>query len=139
MEKSGALIGGEGNGGVILYSINKCRDALVAMGLILDYLATSGKTIKELISQYTDYTLIKTKIAATGEISFDKISNIMSNRYINPIFDRRDGLRIDFSDKSWVLVRASNTEPIVRVFAEATNKNKAELLIKEIDAIMRNS
>jgi phosphomannomutase len=122
------IIGGEGNGGVILPELHYGRDALVGMALILEYLVESGKSITDLGSEIPAYFMIKRKRKLTKDFekNLDKLKRKHAQGKINLI----DGVRIDFED-TWIHIRKSNTEPIFRVIAEAKSKKKAEELVAE--------
>ena len=128
--KHNAVIGGEGGGGVIYPAINLCRDSLTGMALILESLSQENKPISEIVGELPHYELIKTKIPFSGNLeeTIEKVIGVFSDG----IVDRQDGLRIDFPDRSWVQLRASNTEPIIRIFAEAKTKVEAEELIAKV-------
>ena len=130
LEQTGAKLGGEGNGGVILPQINKCRDTLVGMALILEYLADNGKKIEDCAKEIGNYSFIKTKFQVT-DIDLDKIEALLKEKFPDGKLNNSDGLRLDFDD-SWVLIRKSNTEPIVRVFAEAKSEQRALELIESV-------
>ncbi len=129
-----AVIGGEGSGGCIYPKINLCRDSLTGMALILEYLASDSKKISEIIDELPKYELIKTKKPFEGDIKeiINKVINVMPDG--KP--DLQDGLRIDFPDRSWVQIRESNTEPIIRIWAEAKTKERAEELVKKVKALV---
>jgi phosphomannomutase len=135
MKEVSAVIGGEGNGGIIVPDFHYGRDALIGIALFLTHLAKSGKTAKQLRNSYPDYFISKNKIELEGKIDlpmiFDKIKIKYKSNQINTI----DGLRIEF-DKDWVHLRASNTEPIIRIIAESsfetTANNIATKLIRDI-------
>ena len=130
LEQTGAKLGGEGNGGVILPQINKCRDTLVGMALILEYLANNGKKIEDCAKEIGNYSFIKTKFQVT-DIDLTKTEALLKEKFPDGKLNNSDGLRLDFDD-SWVLIRKSNTEPIVRVFAEAKSESRALDLIEAI-------
>ena len=130
LEQTGAKLGGEGNGGVILPQINKCRDTLVGMALILEYLANNGKKIEDCAKEIGNYSFIKTKFQVT-DIDLTKTEALLKEKIPDGKLNNSDGLRLDFDD-SWVLIRKSNTEPIVRVFAEAKSEQRALELIEAI-------
>ena len=136
MKATNAVIGGEGNGGVIYPASHYGRDSLVGIGLFLSHLATSGLKCSELRSKYPNYTISKNKIELTPEINVDdilmKIKEIYSDKQINDV----DGVRIDF-DKEWVHLRKSNTEPIIRIYSESQSAQKANQLAEEIIAVIR--
>jgi len=135
MERLGSLLGGEGNGGIIAAELNKCRDALVGIGFILEMLAKENKTIGELVNELPKYYLQKEKINAAN-VDFMRIENDIKTKFVNEKIDLRDGIRIDFKD-SWVLIRKSNTEPIIRIFAEALSEKSACQLVDEIKNICK--
>ena len=130
LEQTGAKLGGEGNGGVILPQINKCRDTLVGMALILEYLANNGKKIEDCAKEIGNYSFIKTKFQVT-DIDLTKTEALLKEKFPDGKLNNSDGLRFDFDD-SWVLIRKSNTEPIVRVFAEAKSEQRALELIESV-------
>lgn len=130
LEKTHAKLGGEGNGGIILPQINKCRDSLVGMALILEYLAGNGRKIEDCALDIGSYSFIKKKFDM-ADIDLGKVEILLKEKFPNGKLNNSDGLRLDFDD-SWVLIRKSNTEPIVRVFAEAKSENKAADLINEV-------
>ncbi len=136
MEELKSQIGGEGNGGVILPEINKCRDAAVGIALILDLLVNSKKSIAEIYATFPHYFLIKEKIPA-AKLDFAQFSDKLLFEFKNALVDNQDGIRLDFKD-SWLLIRQSNTEPIVRVFAEAKDQDKAQSLIDKVLNIIRS-
>lgn len=127
--KHNAVIGGEGSGGVIYPKINLCRDSLTGIALILEYLARTGKKVGEVVSELPKYEFIKTKVPFSGSVS--EIIERISNEFSDGIVDRQDGIRIDFPDSSWVQLRASNTEPIIRIWSEARTKERAEELVEK--------
>ncbi len=120
-------IAGEGNGGVILPRIHPCRDSFAAMGLILESMASSGKKISALQEQVPKYYMIKDKIDGTQEEAFRLIRQL-KRKYSGEEISLLDGLKIQFKD-SWFHIRASNTEPIIRLLAEAKTKGEAESLL----------
>ena len=130
LEQTNAKLGGEGNGGVILPQINKCRDTLVGMALILEYLANNGKKIEDCAKEIGNYSFIKTKFQVT-DIDLTKTEALLKEKFPDGKLNNSDGLRLDFDD-SWVLIRKSNTEPIVRVFAEAKSEQRALELIESV-------
>jgi phosphomannomutase len=122
------VIGGEGNGGVILPELHYGRDALVGMALLLQYLAESKKSTSRLFSDLPRYFMMKKKGKLTG--SSDRNLARLKRRYTGGKINTLDGVRIDFKD-SWIHIRKSNTEPIVRVIAEARSKKKASQLVAD--------
>jgi len=137
MKETNAIIGGEGNGGVILPELHYGRDALVGIALFLSHLAKYGKTCSMLRSTYPNYHISKNKIELTKEIDVDKILNGIQKKYQKkqPINDI-DGVKIEF-DKSWVHLRRSNTEPIIRIYSESDSITTADNLAKKIMADIR--
>ncbi len=128
LEKKPA-IGGEGNGGVILQDIHPCRDSFTAMGLILEYMAKSGKTISELQEGIPRYHMIKEKIQGTQEKAYRIIRQLRKKYSDKGEISLLDGLRISFKDY-WVHIRPSNTEPIIRLIIEAKSRDTAEKMIE---------
>ncbi len=136
MDKVNSVIGGEGNGGVMLPSVHANRDSMVGIGLILSMLATQGVPLSVLVSRLPQYTLLKRKIPVEG-ISFDDIKTKLEQGFSDAErMDTRDGIRIDLNDR-WVHVRPSNTEPIVRIFSEAKSKQQAQELADRVSTIIR--
>jgi phosphomannomutase len=130
------IIGGEGNGGVILPELHYGRDALVGMALILEYLAESEKTITELASDLPRYFMIKKKGKLTKD--FEKNLTQLKTKYAKGKINLIDGVRIDFED-SWIHIRKSNTEPIFRIIAEAKSKKRAKELVSESKGILSSN
>ena len=118
MKETGAVIGGEGNGGVIYPEAHYGRDALVGVALFLTLMAKSGKKVTELKAGYPAYAIAKNKIQLTPDIDVDAILEAMKERYKSEKITDIDGVKIDFP-QSWVHLRKSNTEPIIRIYAEA--------------------
>ena len=118
MRRTGAVIGGEGNGGVIYPALHYGRDALVGVALFLTLLAKSGKKVSELRKDYPAYEIYKTKISLSPEMDVDAILNSAKAKFAGERITDIDGVKIDFED-SWVHLRKSNTEPIIRIYAEA--------------------
>lgn len=131
MKETGAVIGGEGNGGVIYPESHYGRDALVGVALFLTLLAKSGKTVTELKATYPQYAIAKNKIELTPEIDVDKLLVAVKQLYSNERITDIDGVKIDFED-SWVHLRKSNTEPIIRIYSEAHTMEEANLLADRI-------
>ncbi len=122
-------IGGEGNGGVILQDIHPCRDSFTAIGLILEYMAESGKTISELQKEIPRYHMIKEKIQGTQEKAYRIIRQLRKKYADKGEISLLDGLKISFKDY-WVHIRPSNTEPIIRLIVEAKSRSTAERMIE---------
>lgn len=136
MKKTGAVIGGEGNGGVIYPAAHYGRDALVGIALFLTLMAKSGKKVSELKAGYPAYSIAKNKVELTPEIDVDAILNALKLRYKDAEITDIDGVKIDFDD-SWVHLRKSNTEPIIRVYSEASSMDKAESLAGKVMEVIR--
>ena len=129
MKETGAVIGGEGNGGVIYPELHYGRDALVGVALFLTYFAGLDMTMSELRKTYPAYFASKNKIELTPEIDVDKILATIKNRYSNERVTDIDGVKIDFAE-SWAHLRKSNTEPIIRIYTEAKTMAEADTLAK---------
>ena len=127
MKRHDAVIGGEGNGGVILPESHYGRDALVGIALILSHLAKSKLTLSKLRKEYADYHMAKMKVALADGVNVDQILNKVEARYGMEKINNIDGVKIDF-DESWVHLRKSNTEPIIRIYSEAKTLEAAEEL-----------
>ncbi len=131
MKEKKAVIGGEGNGGVICPDLHYGRDALAGIAFFLSYLARSGKKCSELRREYPDFFISKNKIEFDPEMDIDKLLSAIKTKYKNyPVTDI-DGVKIHF-EEGWVHLRRSNTEPIVRIYAESDMLTKAEILAKKI-------
>lgn len=131
MKSSKAVIGGEGNGGIIYPELHYGRDALVGIALFLTHLAKAGKRISVLRKGYPEYYISKNKIELTPEIDVDGVLEAIKKKYSkNPINDI-DGVKIEF-DKEWVHLRKSNTEPIIRIYSESDSITKAANLAKKL-------
>jgi phosphomannomutase len=135
MRETGALLGGEGNGGVIDPRVGWVRDPFIGMGLVLQLLADTGKTLSQLVAELPSYTIVKDKYTVPREL-LPKLNATLEARWPEAKPNRVDGLRLDWPDR-WVHVRPSNTEPIVRVIAEAPKASDAEGLCKEVGAMLR--
>jgi phosphomannomutase len=131
MKEANAVIGGEGNGGVILPELHYGRDALVGIALFLSHLAKYGKTTSMLRSSYPDYNISKNKIELTPEINIDSILEGIKEKYKKQPVNTVDGIKIEF-EKDWVHLRKSNTEPIIRIYSESELKATADNLAKKI-------
>jgi phosphomannomutase len=139
MKARNAVIGGEGNGGIIVPDLHYGRDALIGIALFLTHLAKSGKTCRQLRNTYPDYFMSKNKITLNDEVDTKKIFAAIKNKYKNQPINDEDGLKIQF-DNDWVQLRTSNTEPIIRIYAEsnlaATADNIAKRLMMDIQEAM---
>lgn len=135
MKETGAVIGGEGNGGVIYPAAHYGRDALVGVALFLTLLAKSGKKVTELKAGYPAYMIAKNKIELTPEIDVDAILAAVKEKFAGEQITDIDGVKIDFAD-SWVHLRKSNTEPIIRIYSEAATMEQADTLAEKIKAVI---
>ena len=139
MKDANAVIGGEGNGGIIYPDSHYGRDSLVGVGLFLTHLAEKNISVSELRKEYPAYYMSKNKIQLTPEIDVDEILKRMEEKYENEEISTVDGVKIDFAE-NWVHLRKSNTEPIIRIYTEAKSQDKADDLaqdmIKEIKKIV---
>lgn len=135
MKRTGAVIGGEGNGGVIYPASHYGRDALVGVALFLSLLAHKGKKVSELKKEYPPYSIAKNKILLTPDINVDAILAAIKEKYKNEKITDIDGVKIDFAD-CWVHLRKSNTEPIIRIYSEADTIEKANKIADEIKAVV---
>jgi phosphomannomutase len=131
MKATDAIIGGEGNGGVIYPGLHYGRDALVGIAFFLSHLATSGKSCSELKASYPEYHISKNKIQLTPQIDVDKILLSMKSKYAHLPVNDTDGVKIEF-DSEWVHLRKSNTEPIIRIYSESSTIEKANELADRI-------
>lgn len=131
MKETNAIIGGEGNGGVIYPESHYGRDALVGIGLFLTHLAKFGKTISRLRASYPNYHISKNKIELTPEINVDKILEEVKKKYKKQPINDIDGVKIEF-EKEWVHLRKSNTEPIIRIYSESESQATADHLANKI-------
>ena len=140
MKKTNAIIGGEGNGGIIYPELHYGRDSIVGAALFLTYLANQDKTVAELRASYPQYYMSKNKIELTPQIDVDAILVAMTEKYKSEDITTIDGVKIDFAE-NWVHLRKSNTEPIIRIYTEAQTQELADTLafriIDEIKAIAR--
>jgi phosphomannomutase len=127
MQKQNAVIGGEGNGGVIYPRINFARDSLTGMALLLHLMAETGQTISELVKSIPRFSLIKEKLVCPSH-KIAAVLRILRHEYANFPLDLRDGVKVTLP-VGWFLVRGSNTEPIIRVIAEAQNETTAREIV----------
>ena len=139
MKRVAAIIGGEGNGGIIYPELHYGRDALVGVALFLSLLAERGGSVQQLRESYPAYFMSKNKIQLTEQINPDQILKAMEQKYAHEQTTTIDGLKIDFAD-SWVHLRKSNTEPIIRIYTEAKSQKEADALahrfIEEMQALI---
>ena len=139
MKETNAVIGGEGNGGIIVPELHYGRDALIGIALFLTHLAKTGKTARELRNSYPDYFISKNKIELHEDTNVQHIFSKIKTKYAAQPINTEDGLKIEF-DKEWVHLRTSNTEPIIRVYSEskseATANELAQRIMKDIKEMM---
>jgi len=141
MKETNAIIGGEGNGGIIYPELHYGRDALVGIALFLTHLAKFGQPVSRLRASYPNYYISKNKIDLSPEIDVDKVLSTIAEKYKNQPINTIDGVKIEF-DKEWVHLRKSNTEPIIRIYAEsesqATAEHLAQKIISDIKEVVSN-
>ena len=133
MKECGALIGGEGNGGVIYPALHYGRDAMVGVALFLTNLAYKKMKVSELRATYPEYVIAKNKIELSDSALIDRILCEIKNVYASEDINTIDGVKISFeARKEWVHLRRSNTEPIIRIYAEAATQEAADALAQQI-------
>lgn len=137
MKAVNAIIGGEGNGGIIYPESHYGRDALVGIALFLTHLAKSGKKVSELRDSYPKYTISKNKIELTPEIDVDAVLQKMAEKYAHEEVDTTDGVKIYIANE-WVHLRKSNTEPIIRIYSESSSEESANALAEKIIAEIKS-
>jgi phosphomannomutase len=142
MKETLAVIGGEGNGGIIVPDFHYGRDAMIGIALFLSHLARTQKKASKLKKGYPQYFINKNKIELTPQIDVDQVLRGVQSKYKNEKINLTDGVRIDFEkEREWVHLRKSNTEPIVRIIAEAKTEERAAALanqlIKDMQAIVK--
>lgn len=137
MKEVGAVIGGEGNGGVIYPEIHYGRDALVGVALFLTLMSKTGKKVTEIKASLPQYAIAKNKIELTPDINIDNILDALKIKYKDEKITDIDGVKIDFAD-SWVHLRKSNTEPIIRIYSEASTMDQAEKLGRDMIEVINN-
>jgi phosphomannomutase len=136
MKAQQAIIGGEGNGGVIFPESHYGRDALVGIGLFLSHLAQKGIKISELRATYPSYVMSKNKIELSADLNVDLILATVADKFKHEQVNTIDGVKIDFADR-WVHLRKSNTEPIIRIYSEAPSESEANELAQEIMQVIQ--
>jgi phosphomannomutase len=136
MKKREAVIGGEGNGGVIYPELHYGRDAIAGIALFLSHLAKSRMKCSELRKTYPDYFIAKKKLELQADIDFNLILDYVRRQFSGHEIDERDGMRIEHSN-GWVQIRKSNTEPVMRVYAEGRTAEEAENLADAVIAIVK--
>ncbi|MBK9104257.1 MAG: phosphoglucosamine mutase [Saprospiraceae bacterium] len=135
MKYRGAVLGGEGNGGIIDPQLHYGRDSLIGIALILMHLATSGKSLSQLKSGYPQYVMVKDKVSFDPAQSAQGILDKVAGHFIENSLDTRDGLKIDLPG-AWVQLRKSNTEPILRIYAEARSAEEARSLVDRVKSLI---
>ena len=139
MREKNALIGGEGNGGVIYPALHYGRDAMVGVALFLSNLAHKKMKVSELKRTYPEYHIAKSKIELSDSVLIDKILSEMKRIYASEEINDTDGVKISFDEKrQWVHLRKSNTEPIIRIYSEAQTEKEAEELGNRIIELAYN-
>ncbi len=128
MIANGAVIGGEGNGGVMVPEVHPCRDSFVGMGIALQSLAEKGKTVSELVAELPRYVMVKKNVECSTEIAHSTMTVLRKKHMHAGRVDTRDGLKIIYPDRSWVHIRPSNTEAVMRLIAESPSPEKANEL-----------
>jgi phosphomannomutase len=131
MKKVNAIIGGEGNGGIIWPELHYGRDALAGIALFLSYYVREQRTMTQLRDSYPQYAMAKKKIQLEPSMNVDEILETTTRVFADEKVDTRDGVKIDFTEE-WVHLRKSNTEPIIRVYTEAKSKERADKLADEM-------
>jgi phosphomannomutase len=141
MKETNAVIGGEGNGGIIYPELHYGRDALVGIALFLTHLAKLNKTCKALKISYPSYIISKNKVELSDSINADDVLEKIKDKYSKFPINTEDGVKIDF-DEEWIHLRKSNTEPIIRIYAESksetTARNLTTKIIKDIGEIAKS-
>lgn len=139
MKETNAVIGGEGNGGVIFPELHYGRDALVGIALFLTYLANKKLKMSDLKSSFPQYTISKNKLALTNSTNIDLLLEKISKKYKTVKQNKIDGLKLEFENE-WVHMRKSNTEPIIRIYAESQNQKSAhdlgERFVEELKSLI---
>ena len=137
MKAENAIIGGEGNGGVIFPESHYGRDALVGIGLFLTHLAHKNKSVSALRAEYPSYIMSKNKIELSADLNVDLILATVAEQFKDEKVNTIDGVKIDFADR-WVHLRKSNTEPIIRIYSEAPSEKEANELAEKIMQVIRS-
>lgn len=139
MKETKAVIGGEGNGGVIYPPLHYGRDALVGIALFMTHLAKSKMNVSDLKNTYPSYFIAKHKISTENmNEDFQSVTNRTKKHFSQCSFDETDGLKLIFPDGNWVHLRTSNTEPIIRIYAESNNKDEADKLAEDVIKIIKS-
>ncbi len=138
MKATNAVIGGEGNGGIIVPELHYGRDALIGIALFLSHLAKSNLQMSQLKKTYPNYTISKNKIELTADIDLKKIFDALKIKYANQPINDVDGLKIEFGT-DWVHLRPSNTEPIIRIYSESSNETTADNIAHKLMADIKEA
>jgi phosphomannomutase len=139
MERAGAVIGGEGNGGVILPDVHMTRDAAVAVALVLQLLLERGRSLEELVAEQSPYTIVKDKLPRDAGSLAEAYETLEEGLHA-PVADRQDGLRLDWpAERRWLHLRPSGTEPILRIIAEAPSPAEARALVARAREALGNA
>ena len=136
MKKRNAIVGGEGNGGVIFPELHYGRDALVGAALFLSHLAKTGLKTSQLRNSFPDYYICKTKLTMDHEFDVNLLIRQLQKKYPASVIDLIDGVRIDM-EKEWIHVRKSNTEPVFRIIAESENETRSGILVREVTDLLK--
>jgi len=136
MKKRKAVIGGEGNGGVIYPGLHYGRDALAGIALFLSHLSKSKMKCSELRKKYPDYVIAKTRVELEPGTDLSKVLAVVKKEFSNFKIDERDGIKIDLPG-AWVQIRKSNTEPIIRIYSEAKTLQEAENLADKVSMFVK--
>ena len=136
MKEVNAVIGGEGNGGIIYPESHYGRDAIVGIGLFLSLFCERNLSASNLLNTFPKYYMVKEKINLSKSANIEKIFNVIAEKYKNEKIDLVDGIRIDFSE-SWVQLRKSNTEPIIRIYSESKSEERSNNLISEVKTLIK--
>jgi len=136
MKEVNAVIGGEGNGGVIYPELHYGRDALVGIALLLSHMANGNRTLFQLKASYPQYFMFKHKVALSSDLSMETIQEKVRRKYLNHNVITIDGIRVEIDDSSWVHLRKSNTEPIMRIYAEACSYVKAKEIAFQVESLL---
>lgn len=137
MKATNAIIGGEGNGGIIYPALHYGRDSIVGIALFLTHLAKQGKSCLALRQSYPDYYMSKNKVELTPSIDVDAILQAVEKKFSNEEVNTVDGVKIDFAEE-WAHLRKSNTEPIIRIYTEAKSQERADALAQEVMDVIKS-
>mgnify|MGYP003323995477 FL=1 len=135
MKEVGAIVGGEGNGGVIYPESHYGRDALVGIVLFLSHLSELNIKVSKLLNLYPKFFMVKDKIILDDKFNFSKLKNDMNVKYKSEQIDERDGIKIQFDD-SWLHIRKSNTEPIIRIYSEAKSEKECKKIVDDFKTLI---